>query len=345
MAPSINRSKVRLADIATEAGVSRAVVGKVLLGSGANIRVSPEKSKLILDIAKRLNYRPNQIARQLGGKSSQLIGVLTGASVSQGRLKTLLAVEAEARRRGYRILIGQISDTVVDVSRYLDEFESYNVDGVLYLDTREDISERLTHFPRAVSSLHLKGQDICYVELDRAQGSKLAVDHLLSRGRKKIGMVTGAKSTNVIRVEGEKERGFFQALASHGIKCGEEMIYRLPTDSPKSAEAVLPAVDYLVGKMKCDAIIAVRDMLAVYIRKGLRRRDLRVPEDVALIGFDNLDLSIATDPELTAVDHCHELRAKTMLDLLSRMKNDEEFIGGEAAGISISPALVVRQST
>jgi DNA-binding LacI/PurR family transcriptional regulator len=158
----MGRTRVRLVDIANEVGVSRAVVGRVLLGSGANIRVGREKARQIRQIAKRLNYKPNQIARQLGGKGSQLLGVLIGEGKSQGRFHRLLAVEAESRRRGYRILIGQIANSNGEVDEYIDEFDAYNVEALLYLDTRYDICEALANYPGAITSAG-QGCGVCGV--------------------------------------------------------------------------------------------------------------------------------------------------------------------------------------
>jgi DNA-binding LacI/PurR family transcriptional regulator len=344
MTISASRSRVRLVDIANEVGVSRAVVGRVLLGSGANIRVSPDKARQIRQIAKRLKYRPNQIARQLGGKSSQLLGVLIGKGLSQGRMHRLLAVESEARRRGYRIMIGQVSPAAVDVEQYLEEFDAHNVEGVLYLDTRMDVSEQLSAYPMAVSSLRLPGHEIAYVELDRTAAGRMAVEHLLSRGRKRIGMLAMMAKHEMSRAETNKEVGYLAALAEHGHDYGPQLIYRLDAD-PQCVEQLLPAVEQMVVKDGCDAIIAVRDIVAVYMLKALRRRGIRVPEDVALMGFDNLDLSLAVDPELTSIDHRHEDCACAMLDLLVRMIEDENLPNADEMGIMIPPLLVVRQST
>ena len=339
---TITRSRARLVDIASEVGVSRAVVGKVLLGSGANIRVSRDKARQIRQIAKRLNYRPNQIARQLGGKGSQLLGVLIGEGKSQSRFHRLLAVEAEARRRGYRIIIGQIASSANDVDHYLEEFESHNVEGILYLDTRIDISERLEEFPVSVSSLLVPGKEISYVELDRFAGSKMAVEHLLARGRKRIGMLSASACLEPSRAETEKERGFLETLGAHGKSYGSQTLHRLDFDEPQSLDQMLPAVKALVDD-RCDAIIAVRDILAVYTLKALRRLNMRVPQDVAVVGFDNLDICIAADPELSSLDHSHEACAKAMLDLTMKLK--EESFGGPSIGVTIPPTLVVRQSS
>ena len=345
MSTAMGRSRVRLVDIANEVGVSRAVVGRVLLGSGANIRVGRDKARRIRTVAKRLNYRPNQIARQLGGKGSQLLGVLIGEGKSQSRFHRLLAVEAEARRRGYRIIIGQIADSVNDVEQYLDEFESHNVEAILYLDTRVDISERLAEYPNAIASLRVPGKDISYAEWDRAAGSRLAVEHLLLRKRKRLGMLSQGASSVISRAESEKERGFIETLAAHGENYGPETIYRLGFDEPQSLDDMVPCLKFLVEKAKCDAIVVVRDILAVHAVKALRRMKINVPQDVAVVGFDNLDLCIAVEPELTSIDHSHEACAKAMLDLVAKMKEEEDFVAGEKSGISIPPTLVVRQST
>lgn len=343
-AGAIKRGRVRLEDIAKEIGVSRAVVGRVLLGSGDNIRVSRQKARLIRQVAKRMRYRPNQIARQLGGKSSQLLGVLMGAAHGQSRHHRLVAVEAEARRRGYRIIIGLIADDCTNVDSYVDTFDSYNVEAMLYLDTRFDVSQRLLQFGPVVSSVRLPGHDICYVEMDRAEAGRLGTEHMLARGRKRVALVVEPDPWPLTRVDTEKRRGFLEALAAHGLDYGLQTIYRPSHGILWTMEETLEAVDHLVGKLGCDAIICVRDILAVHLLKALRRRGLRVPEDVALMGFDNLDLSTAVDPELTSIDHRHEQCAKVMLDLVVRMKEDPDF-AGEQAGIEIPPLLVVRQST
>ena len=340
MAEGGQRKMVRLVDIAKEVGVSRAVVGRVLLNSGNNIRVARDTARRIRAAAKRLDYRPNRIARQLTGAASGLIGVLVESVLNPVSQQRLWATEAEARRRGYRVLISQLGQDA-DVGEYLRDFESYNVEAVLYLGTHVSTAAQLASVARAVSSVRVPDDGVYYVELDRRLASRLAVSHLLERGRRHIGLVMPPQTSDLGH---EKHLGYLDGLAAAGLTYGEDAISVVNPAEPDQTGQLDRAIDGLVVDGGCDAVVATSDAWAVLLIKAMRRRGLDVPSDVAIVGFDNLDIARAVDPELTTIDHQHDLGASAMIARLMELTGRRKK-SGDRRGVMIPPKLVVRQST
>jgi len=329
----------RLVDIAREVGVSRATVGKVLLKSGSNIRVARDTARRIRETARKLNYRPNRIARQLTGAASGLIAVFVESVLNPVSQQRLWATEAEARGSGFRTLICQLGQDA-DVAEYVQDFESYNVEAILYLGTRESTAAALGEVTaNVISSVRIAGDSVYYVELDRRQASRLAVSHLLERDRRRVGLVMPPQTSDLGH---EKYHGYLDGLKAAGLTYGEDLIS--VTDVSDPVKGMERAIDELVDARKCDAIIATSDAWAVLLIKALKRRGMDVPGDVAIIGFDNLDMATAVDPELTTIDHQHHLAAVAMVGRLMELTGKQELTDSEE-GRMIPPKLIVRQST
>jgi DNA-binding LacI/PurR family transcriptional regulator len=337
-----------LIDIANEVGVSRGAVGRVLLGSGSNIGVSDETASRIREVAARLNYQPNQVAQQLSGKSSRLIGALISeAVISTGRAERLLAFEAVASQRGYRVLVGQSELKSEDLEAYLDDFATRGVETVVYLDTSDAIVEQLADIPNLISSVRLPGRDICFVQMDRAAASRMAVDHLVERGRKRIGLAEVARMPGHVVLEEDKRTGYLKALRAHGLEDGTQRIAVIASEQlsgPAGDKSVRQAIHELVFEKDCDAIIFTRDWWAALGIKELRRRGLKVPQDVAVVGFDNREFATLIEPELTAIDHRHTQCAQAMMDIILR-RSAGQTIPKKDLAVLVEPQLVIRQSS
>ena len=339
------RKRVRLVDIANEVGVSRGAVGRVLLGSGSNIGVSEETASRIRQVAARLNYQPNQVAQQLSGKSSRLIGAVIFQAVSASRADRLLSFEAVARQRGYRVVIGQLDLTQGDLEAYLEDFAMRGVEAFVYLDTSHSAVARLAHLPKLVSSIRLPGKDICFVQMDRAAASRMAVEHLFQRGHRRIGLAEAQRVAGCL-VEDDKRTGYEQAIAACGLDDGVDRISCILTDDPTAAQDLRAdkIIRELVVDKGCDAILFTRDWWAALGIKALKRLGYRVPQDVAVVGFDNRDFCTLIDPELTTIDHRHVACAEAMMDMVIRLVENRSIPRNER-GVMVPPELVIRQST
>ncbi|WP_437227036.1 LacI family DNA-binding transcriptional regulator [Planctomicrobium sp. SH661] len=344
---AIESQKVRLVDIARKAGVSRAAVGHVLNHSGINnVRVSPETRERVLKIAQEMNYRPNRAAQQLRGKPTHMLGVILNTVNTAVFSARLSAIEIEAQRRGYRMVIGQVHGDPGEIQGYLDDFADRGIDGVLCLfdvmqDTRTALQPVFKGRPGMV--LHaapiLKSQ--AFVRVDTASAIRQLVDHLVSRGRQRIGLELCNQTDQLMTVRHEAWKA---ALQAHKLPASPKMMWMSPENTQQpTRETVDECVQYLVFDQKVDAIIASNDQWAARIIQGLRRRNLKVPQDVAITGYDNLELGEIIEPTLTTIDQSHTAYAVAALDLMEESLKNRRATTGEQR--VVEPRLIIREST
>lgn len=338
----------RLSDIAQAAGVSRVAVGRVLNGSGGDhVRVSEATREKILTIARRMNYRPNLMAQQLRGVRSQLFGVILDTVNAPVMYSRLSALEQEANRRGYRLMIGQVHSDPTGIDAYLDDFESRGVEGVICLldlmrDYRRSLDPSLTGRRNIV--MHgqpLRADGMC-VRVDTADGAFQATGHLLDRRRRRVGMLLWNEEDALCDL---RRDGYHAAHRSRGVDVDKQLIFSADCPTADPTDAVIDrAIDTLINKRGAEAIVAPNDVWAVRLIKRLKARDLRVPEDVAMVGYDNLDIAEAVEPELTSIDQQHAQYAAAALDLLCEIAGGAE---RPPAGrtVTIKPLLIVRHSS
>ncbi|QDU60100.1 HTH-type transcriptional regulator DegA [Planctomycetes bacterium Pan216] len=337
----------RLIDIAERAGVSRVVVGQVLNRSGgANVRISEETRKRVLKIARQMNYRPNRAAQQLRGKRTHLLGLILDTVNLPVFSARLAKIEGEAHQRGYRLVVGQSHHDPESVQEYLHDFVDRGVEGVLCLfdlmrGYREELKPVFKGCPHVVFHAAAVGAGHGCVRVDTAQGMGMIIDHLVERGRKRIGLELWSPSDELMQV---RSRAFEESLKRHGMRPLKKRTWTSPSEAQKPDQAMLDdCIDKLVVKGEADAIVCSNDVWAVRLIQRLRRRGLSVPGDVAVTGYDNLEMAEIVEPSLTTIDQCHDDYAKAALDLL------EESMAGKMTPNrrikTISPRLVVREST
>ncbi|WP_459557919.1 LacI family DNA-binding transcriptional regulator [Lacunimicrobium album] len=338
--------KVRLQDIAEQAGVSRAAVGHILNNSGADsVRVSDATREKIVKIAKELGYRPNRAAQRLRGMSSKTIGVLldtVNVAVFSARLA---AIEAEAHSRGYRLMIGQAHHNPDEINTYLDDFADHGIDAILCLfDVMQDIRPGLKKVFQGRKNIILHSMPILStqpcIRVETSSAIGLLIDHLAEKGRKRIGIQLWSPSDQLMTI---RQDAWKVNLQQWKLPCSPSMTWVNPEFQQKpSRQTVDDCIRKLVLEQKVDAIIASNDEWAVRIIQGLHRHNLKVPDDVAVTGYDNLDIADVIEPSLTTIDQCHAAYALEALDLV------EELIEGRLSPSRrvrvITPELIVRES-
>ncbi len=336
--------KATLADVARAAGVSRTTAAKVLLGTGGDhVRISGNTFQLVSKAAASLNYRPNRAAQRLAGGATSTFGILmdtVNAPVMNDRLS---AIEQEASRRGYRLLIGQLHNRTSVLGDYLADFDSRGVDAIFCLfDLTLERNARLLPLTGERHDIVYHGmplrEDGYCVRVDTARAVGMLVDHLRATGRQRIGIELSNLNDRLIMLRREAYR---QALAAHGLPIDESLVWSNATGpQPASAAQVDEAVTALAERGKADAIIASNDLWAVRLIQALKRRRIQVPRTVAVTGYDNLELSTVIEPALTTIDQDHAAYAKAALDLLIAAAGS-----GSGGTVTIPPRLIVREST
>lgn len=292
---------VTIKDIAKALGISTSTVSRALRDS---YEISPETKQLVLDCAEKLNYRPNPIALSLKEKRSRSIGVVVCEIANNFFSQIINGIESISYDRGYNVIISQSHESyereVMDL-RYL---ASRSVDGLLISVSTE--TNDISH----LKALHEKGLPIVFFDriteeinthsviVDNFKGAYEATEHLVHNGYKQIAAIANSEFLSITT---ERLAGHREALLANGLQPDDSYVKHCFYGGMIFSE-IEEAVNRLFTlKQKPDAIVTMSDKLTSGCLKTLKRRGLRVPDDIALVGFSNSDIAELISPPLTVV--------------------------------------------
>jgi len=329
-------------DVAARAGVSRATAAQILNHSGgASVRVGANTRARVLEIARAMNYRPNRIAQQLKGVRSKTLGVILDTVNIPVMYQRLAALERKASALGIRLMIGQVHQDPEVMSAYLHDFGSRGIEGLVCLfDLIRGYEKTLQPLFADVSNVVFHGKamvngGMC-VRVDGQLGSYLLARRLIERGCKRIGWEFWSPDDEMGDV---RRAGYEKALKEAGLPVEQRLLFypeqRSQSPTPSGIEQ---ALRHLIDREKCDAIMCSNDLWAVGLVQALKSRGLSVPGDVAVTGYDNLDVSAIVDPGVTTIDQYHEAYADAVIELIMNPAARGE------GRVTVTPELVVRQS-
>ncbi len=334
----ITRAK-NITELAALAGVSPGTVSRALAGSNLIARKTRER---IQALAREHDFRPNVMARNLRSKRSGAIGVLiplgheTAQHISDPFFMSLLGHLADAlTERGHDLLLSRVIPTNPD---WLTEIvDSGRVDGVILIGQSDQsavidkVAQR--YLPLVAWGANLAGQLHCSVGTDNRKGGELATRHLIERGARRFAFFGDPVAPEIA----ERLEGARAALGAAGLG---DVLEMLPAHL--TAETAHPAITQWLRETKAvpDGIIAASDVIALSTLRALAESGLNVPNDVRVIGYDDLPLANQTIPPLTTIRQDLVAGAAHLVDLLYRR------IGGEkATSVVLEPQLVVRASS
>jgi LacI family transcriptional regulator len=326
--------KVTLERVAAEAGVSAATVSRILNGTAM---VSADKRAVVDRAIARLGFVPNPVARGLAGGRTLSIGVVTQAIDSPFYGGALRGIEDKLSRAGYSPLFVSGQWSATHEARCIEALRSRRVDGIIVLTGRlsdSALTATARELPVVVTGRKLTAPNLYALDFDDLEGARLATQHLLDLGHRRIAVIAG----DLKHPDGkERLRGCRAALEAAGLAWEPEMV--MAGDFTEASG--LAAVERLIDSGRAfSAIFASNDQMAFGAALGLHRRRLRVPEDVSLIGFDDLASATYAIPPLTTVHHpgyeLGEHAATAMIQLLA---------GQEPTVELPPPRLVVRESS
>lgn len=336
------KQHVTLSDVAREVGVSRALVGKVLGSCSGNIRVSAETARMIREAAERLHYQPNLSARVLTGQKSGLIGVLIDAQPPAVTFRTLAYIDQYATENGYRLLIGEAHDSIDSLYHHYSNFMQYNVDGVIcmahdYPGQEAKLRELFRNAENIVFVEKTILENVCCVEVDRVAAVE-ALTSLLLETRKRVGIVL---ENPVYRSVRQRQEGYHRALERAGREDASLVYY--PADEETSLEETMRlAVEKFILPEKLDAVIAPNDLAASHIIRELWQRGIRIPEQIAVAGYDNDPFAESLYPSLTTIDDRNEEIGRHAVELLLELFSVKE---PASRTIRVTPCVVRRESS
>ena len=291
------RSQITIRDVADKAGVSHQTVSRVINNSK---RVSPATRLKVENAIKELDYRPSAIARSMARGHTYTLGCISPNLTNYIFARMIESAQTEARRQGFFILTGS-APSVDEVEPLLDEMLNRRVDGFLVLNPRDDERYRylLPLIKKGMPVVYLKNtpkdEDVSSVSLDDKKGGYLATQYLLELGHTSIAMITGLKNEECSL---DRFDGYHQAFNESGITPNE----KLCKEGDWSAESSGKITQNLLASGEpFTALFAQNDRMAVGAIRAIRDAGLRVPEDISVIGYDDIPLTSYFDPSLTTI--------------------------------------------
>lgn len=291
-------TKVGIKEIAAEAGVSIATVSHAFRNPG---RVSDESRKKVLDAAKKIGYTPNRLGASLRtSKSGNIVTIIPDVADSHNA-KIIRAIEKVAHRRGYSVLLGDTQGSEEREREFAAMTVSRQADGIILMSHRLPFETgkkklKLDDLPPIVSGCEFTGHDcIPAVAIDDVQAAMDATHHLISYGHKDIAVITGDMDTTSSR---DRLEGFRGAMSQSGLRCDEDLII-LSDYSLSGGEAATESL--LLRKNRPTAIFCFSDEIALGCMYALRQHGFRVPDDISVMGFDNIPVAKYFSPPLTTV--------------------------------------------
>lgn len=336
-----NRPSIK--DVAARAGVAVGTVSNVL--NRPDI-VAERTRQTVLDAIEQLGFSRNEVARQLRSGSSTSIAMVV-MDVSNPFFTDLYAgAEQHALEQGYSIQLSNSGNRPERESAHLAVFEQQRVRGILLVPTdnaRDNIARLREHgIPTVLVDRVMNDEDACSVSVDDLTGGRLAMEHLIASGHRRIAFV-GALTT--LRQVRDRLAGAREALAStdtpvdfvefatdgldaHSGRAAAEQIVRLPTSKRPSA------------------VFAANDMVALGVLQGFVLAGIRVPDDIALVGYDDIDFAASAAVPLSSVRQPRHDMGFAAAELLFRERADrDDGIQHEHRHVRFTPELIVRDSS
>jgi len=335
---------VTLKDIADRAGVSITTVSRVLNRRESAVQIREETRRRIFAIAEEMGYRPNLMARALRGSKSLLIGVLAQNITSLFHSQIIVGLNEAAVERGYRVFLGHVQRAVNIAIDYSSMFEQSHADGILIigeLTGDRDAFDVLARQHRHIVTIsdRLTDHNFPGVYSDSALGTQLAMDHLWSLGHQQIICMTDTSlQDGKLRAE-----AYERYMHEHGAGDAVRIIY-----TSRSFQSSLETGRLFFaergGELKPTAVFAATDSIAIGLLQAAFQSRIIIPDQMSIIGFDDIDFAAFTVPPLTTVRQAGIQMGYVGANLLIDMI-EQERDSSKVEDIILKPSLVVREST
>ena len=327
--------------LAGELGLSVSTVSKAISDS---YEISDTTKQRVNELVEKLNYVPNHHASSLGSKKSKTIGVVIPEVVDSFFAKAINGIESIAQEKGYHVLIYLTHENVEREKRILKDFESGRVDGVLLSVSRE--TSEYNH----IDALMNKGIPLVFFDrvVDEVEASKIVTNDyesayqgtacLIKNGCRQILFLS---FLNALSISNRRMNGYKDALLDNDIKFTNKNVLAFQTDTKKDYQHLKRK---LSSPNRADGIIASVEKLSLPVYKACEELQLKIPTDVQLIGFSNLDTAAYLNPPLTTITQPAFEMGKTAAALLVKALERKNFeLPNEE--MMISSILVIRKST
>lgn len=329
--------------ISKKAKVSPATVSRVFNRSEL---VTEKTKKKVLDVCKKFDYMPSIVASSLRTKRTKYIGFVIPNMVNPFFFELLKGAEQYAGQKDHYIVLFNSENNYEKEIIFLDAIFKRRIDGIIISGiaggrkdnffVKEILKKKL---PCVLVDRYVEGLNIPNVITDNYMGGEIAAQYLLDNENKKIGIITFDRRIKILK---DRYNGFRSKLNKYNIK--EEFIIELPVDTINILKDLDENIDIILKK-KIDAVFCMSDLIAINLIDFLKNNNIKVPEDLSVIGFDNIPSAELIDPKLTTIAQniyrMGELSVKLLLEILNE---DYKDIQAEKLSKVLLPELIVRNS-
>lgn len=328
-------------EIARVVGVSQSTVSRVLNGADSRVPIARETRRRVLETARTMGYRPNPLARGLRGAGTSLLGLIVREISDPFFARAIEVIAAEARSNGYNIVLCHAHSSASEALVLAGVLETRHTDGIILLGDLHyatDVWSDLVEGPLPVVTLcsgH-RSPGIPTVNTDNRLGVRMALDHLWSLGHRQIAYFDAGWLGDVA----ERREAYMEFLAEHGQTLREGYHQAAENDISSGQDAFARAMQLAEPPT---AIMCATDQVAVGASSAALRAGVKVPDEISIVGFDDIPLARFNVPPLTTVHQPLEKLAKRAVEeVLAIIQGDK----GRAGDIQyMPPELVVRSST
>jgi LacI family transcriptional regulator len=337
------KKRTLINDIASHLEVSIATVSLVLNGKAKQSRISDAVAERVLAYVKEVGYKPNHLAKSLRTGKTHVIGLVV-EDISNPFFATVAwMIEKQAFERGYRIIYCSTDNDTEKTKELISMFQERHVDGYIIVPS-EGIEEEVSNIlreqtPTVLFDRYLPGVLTNYIVVDGAKGTYDATQHLLEQGFRNIAFVT----TDSMQTQMEERRqGYARALEEQHLP---QKVKRVAV-SKDSDKVIADILAFIQENPDRDAIIFSTNYLSIYGLDAISRLELRIPDDLAVISYDDHDLFRLYTPAITVIAQPVESIAKNVIDiLLEELKHRSSEGVRRDQHILLEPSLIIRKSS
>ena len=332
---------VSIKDIAQQAGVSTTTVSFVLNGKAKEKRISEELRNKILKIAQKLNYKPNQLARGLRTGSTNTVALVVEDISNIFFANLAKVIEDELDKFGYRLMYCSTKNDEKKAVGIMEMLMHRQIDGYIITPTLgiKNLLEQLAtdNASMVLIDRYFPDLPISYVAVDNYSGAYEAIEYMLKKGYTNIGIVS--MGYEQVQMEG-RVKGYVDALDDHKIPLQQSLIKKIPFGIPES-KAIEEISEFMTSQPAMDAIFFTTNYLGTYGLESLKNLGKNIPDDIAVISFDDSDLFRLHAPSITVVRQpFEEIGQKAVRILLDQLVDKSR----EPRQITLKPSMIIRQS-
>lgn len=333
----MKNKKYSISDVAEMLGVSKSTVSRAING---NSGVGKELRKKVLDLVEEIGYKPNTIAQSLSRGRVNIVALILGDIRNPFYADLTFNIQRILNNHGYMVMVFNSEYDVRREMEFLKLTLQFNFAGLILITAQAESVEDMLHsmdIPKVLVNRILPSYEGDSVLIDNFRAGYMAVMHLLELRHRNIGFIKGP---GISSASTQRFEGYRQALQNFGLPFREEYVY---TSDLKLETGIALAQDFVSGlKERPSAMVVVNDMTAIGFMDGCQKSGIRVPEDLSIVSFDNINISAMKNIELTTISqHVDEMSEHAARLMLKQLKDRDS----KSERVILEPTLIVRNTT